>query len=160
MIANLLLLLFFMLGPLALGAVLWVLGKPRSRWRVISRFSLLTLMLAMIPLGITFAFFRPAMEMDEFGRNVWLVYLSRVAPLFLPAMWLMYYLFDEWRNAGRKAAEPRPVATFEFLEGASDNSPEEAANAHRKKASLMEYLRTPHQPPQMPVKRDYFGLRK
>ncbi|MFN0020321.1 MAG: hypothetical protein ACKVP0_18840 [Pirellulaceae bacterium] len=160
MITNLFILLFFMFGPLALGAALWALGKPKSRWRVISRVSLLTLMLTMIPLCVVFAFVRPVVVMDEFARNITLVCLSRVAPILLPAMWLIYYVIDEWRSARVKTDQASADPKFDFLGGADEHLHTRVANPSSKMPSLMDRLRTSHEAPQMPVKRDYFGLRR
>jgi amino acid permease len=138
MIINLLLFLAIVFAPMFLGAVLWACGNPKSRLRYISQFRLSTFLLAIIPLGILFAIFRSVMAMDEGARNIFLFFLSRLAPLLLLSLWLAYHVFEECWNSRRKADKTPEHPSFEFLQAKSPQPASEAAQSAGANAILAD----------------------
>lgn len=144
MIADLILLLVIVLGPILVGVVLWALESPAKRFRLISRFRLSTLMIAMVPLGVIFALFRFVPHMDAWTRNIYLTILSRVLPLLLIATWLIYNCVEEYRHhasAERKFPEDLPDDLFGGQHGDSPADQQARAATHKFNSSYRAGIR-------------------
>jgi len=145
------------LAAICLAAVRMAIAG-RGSVHKLSRIDLRGMFIITAGLATVLSLTRYVLSSDD-GMNC--LYAVCFLPFLLPMIWLARYAVqDVWEVSANKNRQQDGVPDLSFLNGADSLPLRDGDNPSGKGMSLMDHLRTPHQSPQLPVKRDYFGLRR